>query len=372
MMKHIFRLFSFFALIVLVFFGPLSRVAAQTDEGAAEEKKTIELLSNNRQLTMEDGEDRQFLSITKHSPVVIRVQGPSTLKVYFRKVVYPQRPETLEPFELSVILNGKEKQYQIEPAKFVAYPGGKTYQTSLENILRFSIPEGEHRCEFKLPPAVIGGGGIAFEYEEVPEEKVAKKGEEKVKPVGPVKAKREEIGISLGPQVGYIFSLGDVSSFYPELDIRYRLPVLDNNTYVSFVGGYYTSSEEESWNKPDIGSYNTKWELSVIPLTLNALYYLPLKLNKLKVIPYAGFGFGYYLVKFEYGVTNSEGDISPPKELDGSNLGMQMFGGASMKLGPGKTVLELKYSTVKITADESESTGDVGGIAFTAGYLYSF
>ncbi len=178
-MKYLFRVLTFLVLIVLVCLCPLSRVSAQVDKdkakGTAKEKTTIKLLSKNRRITMAAEGEKKYLSITKQSPVVILVQGPSILKVGLRKIIYSQRPDTLKPFKLSVILDGKEKRYQIKPAESTAYPGGKTYQTSKENILRLSIPEGEHRCEFRLPPTVIGGGAITFWYEKAPSEKVAKK-----------------------------------------------------------------------------------------------------------------------------------------------------------------------------------------------------
>jgi hypothetical protein len=141
---------------------------------------------------------------------------------------------------------------------------------------------------------------------------------------------------------------------------------------VSFTPGFYTSSEKERVDDSDFegGYYTLAWQFNAFPLAVNVLYqlsFLPL------VIPYGGIGGEIILVRGDYEITNPFGGfIQPTQGFSDDTLGFRVFGGGEMKLGPGFGLAEIKYSTAAISHDQSEVSGEIGGLSLTFGYIYRF
>ncbi len=358
------------------------------------ENKVIELLSNNKHLTLlEEGKAKKYFLLTKKSPVIIRASGPSILNVDFRKNIYPQHPGSLEPLKLVVIIDKKKKkQYKITPRKSLAgFRETKAFQPSRQNLFKITIPKGEHIYEFHLPEVTKGGGAMAFGHKKMPLEKATKVTEvkkvTKKKRVAekkritekitekelkaakvPSKIEKDRPGLCLGAQIGGIFSQGYLNSFYPQLDVGYYLPLLDNNLRLSLAVGYYASSESKDFK--DAQDYNLNYTLTVIPITLDIYGEIPLLNLPLQIIPFLGVGAGVYITKFDYTYGTPIPWDKSENELD---WGLHVSTGILKKVESWEVSLNLKYSNATFDNDNGIK-GQLGGISICAGvgYIFSF
>lgn len=369
-------------LVFIILIALVATVPSQGVKAGTGEKKVIKLLSKNKQLTLlEEGKAKKYLLLTKDSPVIVRASGPSILKVDFRKSIYPGHPGSLEPLKLLVIIDKKDKkQYKITPRKSLArFREAEAFQPSRQNLFQIPIPKGEHIYEFHLPEVVKEGGAIAFGYERMPFEKstgvteekrvTEKKTEKETKAVKvPSGIEKSRPGLSLGAQIGGIFSGGYLNSFYPQLDVGYYLPLLDNNLQVSLAVGYYASSESKDFK--DIQDYNANYALTVIPITLGIYGEFPLLNLPLRIVPFLGLGTGVYVTKFDYTYDTPTPLKSSENELD---WGMHVSAGILKKLKSWEVSLNLKYS--KAAFDNGNGIkGQLGGVSICAGagYIFSF
>ena len=383
-MKFYWKTILSLALILVAGIASSQKATAGTGE-----KGIIKLLSKNKRLTLlEEGKAKKYLLLTKKSPVIIKASGPTILKVDFRKNIYPQHPGSLEPLKLVVIIDKKKKkQYKITPRKSLAsFRETKAFQPSRQNLFQITIPKGEHIYEFHLPEVTKGGGAMAFGYKKMPLEKATKvteketkvtkkkrvtekKTEKEIKAAKvPSGIKKDRPGLSLGARIGGIFSQGYLNSFYPQLDIGYYLPLLDNNLRLSLAAGYYASSESKDFK--DNQDYNVNYTLTVLPITLDIYGEIPLLSLPLQIIPFLGVGAGVYITKFDYTYGTPIPWDKSENEVD---WGLHVSTGILKKVESWEVSLNLKYSNATFDNDNGIK-GQLGGISICAGvgYIFSF
>ena len=156
----------------------------------------------------------------------------------------------------------------------------------------------------------------------------------------------EEGGFDTGPNLEFAYGL-DLADLAPTL--VQQQPALRNVTAEAGIG-YYTSDYSR---RTSVGRVEAEYD--VIPLTLTALYHIPLQQTPFSL--YAGGGVGLYLNFWEW-----EGTTYPDDEnLD---LGLHFTAGAALPLNPQLELLgELKVNFI---------TEDIGGAFLNVGAKYRF
>ncbi len=137
-----------------------------------------------------------------------------------------------------------------------------------------------------------------------------------------------------------------------------RLPVLRERVIVGADVGYYgRQTSELDATREEVVSIKT----TVVPVTARAIYELRLS----DFSPYLGVGGGIGMVRL---------DISSPStgnftQWKGRPL-LSGLVGTLWRLGPGSALVEVMYRAVSV--NELAVSGNVAGLATTAGYLYEF
>jgi opacity protein-like surface antigen len=137
-----------------------------------------------------------------------------------------------------------------------------------------------------------------------------------------------------------------------------RLPVLRERVIVGADVGYYGHQTSELDAK---GEEVVSVKTTVVPVMARVTYELRLS----DFSPYLGVGGGIGVVRFDIS-SPSSGNFTQWK----GRPTLSGMVGTLWRLGPGSALVEVMYRAISV--NELAVSGNVGGLAMTAGYLYEF
>ena len=137
-----------------------------------------------------------------------------------------------------------------------------------------------------------------------------------------------------------------------------RLPILRERVIVGADVGYYGRQSSELDAK---GEEVVSVKTTVVPVMARATYELRLS----NFSPYLGVGGGFGMVRLDIS-SPSSGNFTYWK----GRPALSGMAGTLWRLGPGSALVEVMYRAISV--NEFAVSGNAGGLATTAGYLYEF
>jgi hypothetical protein len=177
-------------------------------------------------------------------------------------------------------------------------------------------------------------------------------------------------GLVLAPKVGASFAqpFGDLgTSYIPELELGYNLPVLKRSLGL-FVSGAYTAPKANGTLRDDRLPEPVKYTLTQqqAQVTLGLLYRVPLATKWFR--PYLSAGPRLFAMRTG---AKGKGGSEPfgKNEETSTKLGVFAALGGELHVGPGALLLELSLSWVKIDGYILRNTS-AGALGLSLGYRF--
>jgi tetratricopeptide (TPR) repeat protein len=193
-------------------------------------------------------------------------------------------------------------------------------------------------------------------------EPVAKSATAEVAPSG-VEATSDGRGLSVAAKLGGTLPTSALGlTYFAGLELGYRLPLFDRLLGVAFevaAGQPAKSGNLDSTAAGGSVAYRLSQRMLTLAFEANGQY----AFGNLFVL--GGMGYGVYLLKASVktlGMTNTESQ---------TRAGIQLRGGAGVRLGPGDLIVELRYHYVDL-AFSTTGRSNAGGVTLGAGYRLSF
>ncbi|MCX7957529.1 MAG: hypothetical protein N3B13_00585 [Deltaproteobacteria bacterium] len=119
------------------------------------------------------GKSEKFYSLFPDPPAEIKIQGPSKIKIFARKIVDKKNPLTKLPVTLTVSLNNnKVKEIMLNDREGTAViKDAAMFNAGAENIFEIDIPQGEQILTVSVTKSAIKG--LLIRIEKKTEEKTA-------------------------------------------------------------------------------------------------------------------------------------------------------------------------------------------------------
>jgi hypothetical protein len=179
----------------------------------------------------------------------------------------------------------------------------------------------------------------------------------------PAEPSSEGDSILLVPKVGFFKSTTPLGGApYLALEVGYVTPLLQRRLAIVVEGNFHQPKVSGTLSDPQLTLGDQEYSLTEreIALMLSAVYRFEGALGSLT--PYAGAGPGLYL---HHATAQAFGATTVEKE---GTVGLQLLGGAELRLGPGGLFLEAHYHFTRVGFLTTGSVNVGGFLAASLGY----
>ncbi len=310
----------------------------------------------------------ELLHVSSEDALRLRVTGPGVLVLEVHANRDPQRPETLQPIVVGILLDDVLVQTVAldQPASELGHVEGATFSLAKRVTVRLPIKAGSHELDLSLSDNATHGITVRPLFEHLAPGEPALLTSESARE-GDLMAQGQGAHGSLG--VGLLagafvpWNVGSVG-FGATLEGRMHVPALGKHLLLGVSGGVSFASHER--DVADLRARDGRAQLATSLLNLPII--ADLRWHALISPPFAlelGAGAGLLLSR----VTSTALGASSDSGLAASAVG-ELLMGASMPLGPGRFLVRGALLAGSFVAASGVRRFGPGGLLLLAGYAF--